>query len=145
MKYEKSCGVIPFYFDGKEVKVILIKQNNGVIGFPKGHVENSETEEVTALRECKEETNIAPLLISGFKEEISYYIPECDVNKTVVFFIGVVNDLSFKKQESEIDEIFSLTIQDALNIIPFEDTKALLKKAYDFFIDQQYKDNYSMK
>ena len=67
------------------------------------------------------------------------------MNKTVVFFIGVVNDLSFKKQESEIDEIFSLTIQDALNIIPFEDTKALLKKAYDFFIDQQYKDNYSMK
>ena len=43
----------------------------------------------------KEETNITPLLISGFKEEISYYITECDVNKTVVFFIGFVNELSF--------------------------------------------------
>ena len=44
MKKEKSCGVIPFCSIGNENRVILIKQNNGVVGFPKGHVEINETE-----------------------------------------------------------------------------------------------------
>lgn len=133
MKKEKSCGVIPFFSIGNEVRVILIKQNNGVVGFPKGHVEINETEEETALRECKEETNLTPTLIKGFKEEISYYMPEYDAYKTVVFFIGVVNDTSFKKQESEISDIVILNIKDALDVISFKDTKSLLKKAYKYF------------
>ena len=137
MKKEKSCGVIPFCSIGNENRVILIKQNNGVVGFPKGHVEINETEEETALRECKEETNLTPTLIKGFKEDISYYMPEYDAYKTVVFFIGVVKDVSFKKQESEISDIVILNIQDALDSISFKDTKSLLKKAYKYFIKMQ--------
>ena len=137
MKKEKTCGVIPFFSIGNEVRVILIKQNNGVVGFPKGHVETNETEEETALRECKEETNLTPTLIKGFKEEISYYMPEYDAYKTVVFFIGMVDDISFKKQESEISDIAVLNIQDALDAISFEDTKSLLKKAYKYFAKMQ--------
>ncbi|MBO5577580.1 MAG: NUDIX domain-containing protein [Bacilli bacterium] len=137
MKKEKSCGVIPFCSIGNENRVILIKQNNGVVGFPKGHVEINETEEETALRECKEETNLTPTLIKGFKKEISYYMPEYDAYKTVAFFIGVVKDISFKKQESEISDIVVLNIQDALDAISFKDTKSLLKKAYKFFAKMQ--------
>ena len=132
MKYEKSCGVIPFYFDDNELRVVLIKQNNGVIGFPKGHVEALESEEETALRECKEETNLSASIIEGFKEEISYYMPEYDVNKVVVFFVGLINDLSFSKQECEISDIYVLNAKEALKAISFEDTKKLLKKAVKF-------------
>ena len=57
-------------------------------------------------------------------------MPEYDAYKTVVFFIGVVKDISFKKQESEISDIVVLNIQDALDSISFKDTKSLLKKAY---------------
>lgn len=137
MKKEKSCGVIPFCSIGNEDRVILIKQNNGVVGFPKGHVEINETEEETALRECKEETNLTPTLIKGFRDEISYYMSEYDAYKTVVFFIGVVKDISFKKQESEISDIVVLNIQDALDAISFKDTKSLLKKAYKYFTKMQ--------
>lgn len=135
MKNEKSCGVIPFCFIDNQIKVILITQNNGVIGFPKGHVEINESEEQTALRECKEETNLSPSLVKGFREELSYYIPEYDVYKTVVFFLGMVNDISFQKQESEISDITILNIQEALEVISFEDTKNLLKKAYKYLIE----------
>ena len=134
MKNEKSCGVIPFCFIDNEIKVILITQNNGVIGFPKGHVEINESEEQTALRECKEETNLSPSLIKGFREETSYYIPEYDVYKTVVFFLGMVNDIYFQKQESEISDINILNIQEALEVISFEDAKSLLNKAYKYFL-----------
>ena len=54
MKYEKSCGCI--IIDNR--KVLLVKQTSGDWGFPKGHVENNETEIETAIRETKEETNI---------------------------------------------------------------------------------------
>lgn len=136
MKYEKSCGVIPFCFIGNEVKVVLIKQNNGIIGFPKGHVEENESEEETALRECQEETNLTASLVEGFREEISYYIQEYDVEKTVVFFVGFVKDLSLKRQESEISDVMLLSVKDALNAISYEDTKNLLNKAYKHFLDR---------
>lgn len=35
MKHEKSCGCIII----EDKKVLLIKQTNGIWGFPKGHVE----------------------------------------------------------------------------------------------------------
>ena len=132
MKNEKSCGVIPFFKQDGEWRVIIIKQNNGVVGFPKGHVENNETEEETALREVKEETNLTPTIIKGFREEISYYIPEYDVNKTVVVFVGLIDDISFTKQISEISDIYICSIEEALERINFEDTKKLFKKAIKF-------------
>lgn len=132
MKYEKSCGIIPLYIENNEIKVVLIKQNNGVIGFPKGHVENNETEKETALRECFEETNLEVSIIDGFKEEISYYMSEYDSYKTVVFFIGLIKCFKTKVQESEVSEIFLTTLEDAYNQISFEDTKLLLKKAQKF-------------
>lgn len=132
MKYAKSCGIIPIYIENNEIKVVLIKQNNGVIGFPKGHVENNETEKETALRECFEETNLEVSIIDGFKEEISYYMSEYDSYKTVVFFIGLVKCFKTKIQESEVSEIFLTTFEDAYNQISFDDTKLLLKKAQKF-------------
>ena len=38
MKKEISCGTITFYNN----KVLLIKQNRGYVGFPKGHMEEGE-------------------------------------------------------------------------------------------------------
>ena len=54
MKHEKSCGCIII----EDKKVLLIKQTNGIWGFPKGHVEENETELQTAEREVKEETGL---------------------------------------------------------------------------------------
>ena len=46
MKYEKSCGAVIFEGD----KVLVIQQVKGHWGFPKGHVEDGETEVETAIR-----------------------------------------------------------------------------------------------
>jgi 8-oxo-dGTP pyrophosphatase MutT (NUDIX family) len=111
---------------------LLIKQNNGVIGFPKGHVEKDETEVETALRECFEETNVKVDLKDGFREEISYYMEEFDAHKTVVFFLGQITDNNFKRQECEISEIMILNYVESLEKITFNDTKTLLTKAHTF-------------
>ena len=132
MKQEKSCGIIPFYLTNNKLHVLLVKQNNGVIGFPKGHVENNETEIETALRECKEETSLDVFQLNNFRTSISYYIPELDVMKEVVFFIGNIVKYEVKKQESEINDIFLVPINEAYDLISYEDTKEVLRQAIEY-------------
>ena len=132
MKQEKSCGIIPFYLTNNKLHVLLVKQNNGVIGFPKGHVENNETEIETALRECKEETSLDVFQLNKFRTSISYYIPELDVMKEVVFFIGNIVKYEVKKQESEINDIFLVPINEAYDLISYEDTKEVLRQAIEY-------------
>ena len=127
---EKSCGCI-IINDNNEVLLVYEKGRN-FWGFPKGHVEKGETEIETALRECHEETKAKPSIIDGFKEEISYYISEIDVYKTVVFFVGILTELSLEKQDSEISDIYIVPIKDAIRMIPFPDTRAILRKAQRF-------------
>lgn len=132
MKYEKSCGVIPFIIVDNNVLVLIIKQNNDVVGFPKGHTEPNESEEETAIRECLEETGLRPSIVEGSRLETSYYMPEYDAQKTVVFFVGIVKDINFRKQDSEISDIQIVSVTEAFNRITFDDTKKLLFKALEF-------------
>ena len=132
MKNEKSCGIIPIIIDEKKISVLIIKQNNGVVGFPKGHVEPNESEEETALRECLEETGLKAKIVEGYREEISYYMPEYDAQKTVVFFLGIIEHINIHKQDSEISDIRIVSVDEALRLISFDDTKQLLLMAIEY-------------
>ena len=83
MKYEKACGCVII----KEGKVLLIKDNHGNWGVPKGHVEKNETEIETAVRETKEETNIDVKIDESKRYVVEYKVGE-DIFKTVVYFIA---------------------------------------------------------
>ncbi len=132
MKYEKSCGVIPFVIENGIFKFLLVEQTNGVICFPKGHVENNENEYETAIRELKEETNIEVELLDGFREEMVYYMPEYDSTKTVVYFIGKMINFKYSMQESEITSIKLLNYEEAYNILQYDNIKEIFKKSYEF-------------
>lgn len=132
MRTEKSCGVIPFIEKENQLFVLLINQTNGVICFPKGHVEPNESEEETAIRECVEETNLKPTIVDGFREEISYFMPEYNANKVVVYFAAFVDPRNIEKQIKEIDDIYICSINEAYERISYEDTKNVLTKATEF-------------
>ena len=60
MTHEKSCGGIVYRKFHGNTEILLIKHvKSGYWSFPKGHVENGETEEETAKREIKEETGLS--------------------------------------------------------------------------------------
>lgn len=94
---EKSCGAIVF----NDNSVLIIEQFQGFFSFPKGHVEGNETEEETAIREVKEETNIDIEIISKKKYKINYKI-NGNIKKEVVFFLAKATSFKLKNQENEI-------------------------------------------
>lgn len=123
MKYEKSCGCIIIH----ENKVLLVQHNEGHWGFPKGHMEENETEVQTAIREVKEETNI-DVLVQENRRYVSEYYPKEDTFKQVVFFLATCKTKELKKQEAEIKSIEWLSFEDALKIVDHHDSKELLKQ-----------------
>ena len=123
MKHEKSCGCI-IIEDGK---VLLIKQTSGAWGFPKGHVEENETELQTAEREVKEETNI-DVKIDETKRYTMNYITDRGASKEVVLFLAKKIGGNLSRQESEILQIEWLNFEDAIKKLSYSNTKELLKE-----------------
>ena len=68
--YEKSWGAIVYEIRDHHKYFLLVKNKNGKHwGFPKGHIEVGETEEQTAKREIKEETNLDVKILHGFRKK----------------------------------------------------------------------------
>lgn len=57
LKDEHSALAIVLIKEKSQTKVMMIKNKNGWV-FPKGHIEENETEEDAAIRECYEESGI---------------------------------------------------------------------------------------
>ena len=132
MKHEKSCGVIVFTRKNGEIKYVVIESINGFYGFPKGHVENSETEKQTALREVFEEVGLKPNLIDGFRETVEYYIPSIDVQKEVVYFLGEFENQEITIQPNEIKCGYLLSSSEAVKLFTHQNNIELLTKADKF-------------
>ncbi|MBP0959094.1 MAG: NUDIX domain-containing protein [Oscillospiraceae bacterium] len=129
MQYEKSCGAIVYRKFHGNTEILLIKHvNSGHWSFPKGHVEEGETEEETALREVKEETGIDILVDTSFRETVQYY-PRKDTQKVVVYFLGKARNYDFVPQEEEIAAIKWVEIGNAAAMLTYENDKTIVAKA----------------
>ena len=128
MKKEKSCGAIAYRYLGGELYILMIQMNLGHWSFPKGHVEENEKEEETAIREVKEETNIDILIDKNFRE-VTTYSPMEDIMKDVVYFVGTPISNKLIPQEEEVSDVMWVHSEDALNIITYESDKNILLKA----------------
>ena len=102
MTYEKSAGVIPFRrtADGIEFLLLhsgMVRNPDAAWEFPKGSIEDGESEPEAALRELWEETQIkAVTLLPDFRDQVDYAYRRTGrlVQKTVVFFLGEIEDWS---------------------------------------------------
>lgn len=121
MKYEKSCGAIVV----EDGRVLLVKHNAGHWDFPKGHVEEGETEFETAIREVKEETNI-DIKIEKENKYISEYSPKENVMKTVIYFIGEKVGGEDKPQIEEVSDVEWLDVNKAIERITHQRSKEIM-------------------
>lgn len=129
MQYEKSCGAIVYRKFHGNVELLLIKNvSGGHWSFPKGHVENGETEEETALREIKEETGIDVVIHSDFRQVITY-APKKDISKDVIYFLARATTYDYIPQEEEISKIKWVEINHANSILSYDNDRQLVTKA----------------
>lgn len=125
MKYEKSCGAIVIQGE----KILIIQQAAGHWGFPKGHVEDGETEVETAIREIKEETNL-DVEIDESHRYVEHYSPKEGVEKDVVLFVAKMIGGEIKAQEEEVQKIKWLSYEEAIQTITYDNSRSVLKKAW---------------
>jgi 8-oxo-dGTP pyrophosphatase MutT (NUDIX family) len=125
MKNEKACGAVI----KKDQKILMVFQNNGFWGFPKGHVEENETEIETARREILEETGVVAHINEKNRFEFSYDILDKNIHKIVVLFTAeVIDDSNFKKQDAEISELRWVDISEVEKMLTFEDWREVWRK-----------------
>lgn len=119
---EKSCGAIVIDNDC----VLLVKHNAGHVSFPKGHVEDGETERETAIREVKEETGLDVEVDINYRYTTNYS-PKPGVSKDVIFFLGKVVGGEIKPQIEEVSEVKLVPLDEALDMIHFDDMKEIYR------------------
>ena len=128
MKYEKSCGAIVYTnINGK--RLYLIEQMlGGHWGVPKGHIEENEKEEETALREIKEEVGLDVIIDTGFRA-VETYSPKAGVIKDVVYFVAYSKSMDTAMQVEEVRDIKWVEMNEAIGLIEFQDMQEIIMKA----------------
>ncbi len=131
MQHEKSCGAIVYRKFHGNIELLLIKnQNGGHWSFPKGHVEEGETEEQTAVREIMEETGIEVMLDTSFRRVITYS-PKKETTKDVIYFLAKAVTYDYTPQEEEIAQIKWVEINHAASILSYDNDRQLVVQAKD--------------
>ena len=133
MKYVKVCGAVVFTKKDNEIFYVIVKSKEGVWGFPKGHNESNESEEQTAIREIKEETNLDVKIIKGFRVTGEYKVPdEKDTIKNLVLFLAEYKNQLITFQKEELQDAKLMNFNEAINSFKYENLKKFLKKADEF-------------
>lgn len=132
MRREKSCGAVVYRKRKKGIQILLICHKKGKHwSFPKGHVENNETEIETAVREIREETGLEVIIDERFREQISYKLPYGNI-KDVVYFAAEENGGILKCQEEEVCAMGWFSPHNAMAKISHESSRKILRSFFDF-------------
>ncbi|EQB86195.1 8-oxo-dGTP pyrophosphatase MutT (NUDIX family) [Clostridium punense] len=133
MQYEVSSGAVVFTRKDNAIYFVIVKSLEGFYGFPKGHIEGNETEEEAALREIYEEVGIKTQILPGFRTTDEYPISnEKDVIKKIIYFVSEYDNQQLCCQEKELEGVYLMTYEEAMNVFQFESSKRILNEAKEF-------------
>jgi 8-oxo-dGTP pyrophosphatase MutT (NUDIX family) len=102
---ERSAGAVVFRTPKKGTRLFVLLLNAGRWDFPKGNVEDGETELQTVIREVGEETGLKGItIVPGFRKVIEYLYRRDgkNIHKQVVYLLAEADDdkvkISFEHQ-----------------------------------------------
>ena len=134
---DKSCGLVLL----NSGKVLLLRHSStsshegGHWDFPKGHIDEGESEIQTALRELEEETGIAYTnVIAGFRDTITYTFSggQEQIGKEVVFFLATTKENKVTLSHEHIDYSW-LDFDSAFSRLTYDNARQVLRNAIEFY------------
>ncbi len=135
-----SCGAVVYRRTPDGPSYILLQYGARHWDFPKGHVEEGETEERTTVRETEEETGITDLrFIPGFRQVIrySYRHGEQRVRKEVVYRLARTQSPPEAVRLSDEHIGFAwLSYKEAMRSLTFHNAKRVLQAAHHHLLKQ---------
>ncbi len=126
---ERSAGFI--LFRNERGRRYLLLDYGRHWDYPKGHLKKGETDLEAAERELREETGLEPSRVApGFAREIRYFFRSGKklIDKTVVFFIGEVEDDRVKLSDEHVDYAW-LDFESAIDRLTYPNAKEILRAA----------------
>lgn len=127
---ERSAGAVVYRLVG-EGRMYLLLLNAGRWDFPKGGVEEGESEVQTVVREVKEETGLKEIkLVPGFRKAVEYFYRRDgkNIHKQVAYLLALARDgrvkISFEHQG-----FGWFPYHEALQRASYENSKMTLREA----------------
>ena len=132
MKREKSCGGVVYKMENGVPHFVLIKhRKGGHWAFPKGHMEQGDSQRATARREIREETGVTGKFIKGFRRSVSYII-RGTIHKEVVYFLYEISpDSVIVKQEEDLGEAEFVPESEVMAKLTYENDKITFSRALE--------------
>ena len=137
---EVSSGIMVYRVnDQGEREYLFLVRREGFLDFPKGHIEEGETEISAAKRETLEETGLNVDPIPGFRHEMDYWFSHRDqkVRKRVIMFVGKVDGQQSPTISHEHMGFVWMKYEDALRSLSYENQKNMLTEVERFLSGQQ--------
>jgi len=133
MHRETSAGAVVFRPCAPRLYLIL-HYEEGHWDFPKGHMEEGESEEETARREIREETGIEDIVfVDGFRGSLEYLYRRDGKSwhKDVVLFLATARTGQVRLSDEHIGYAW-LPFEEALIRLTYENARNVLMEAESF-------------
>jgi 8-oxo-dGTP pyrophosphatase MutT (NUDIX family) len=127
-----SGGVVYRKVDGQACEVALVyRKRHDDWSLPKGHIEEGETQEETALREVKEETGLDARITQSLGEVVYFYRRRNGdlVRKTVYHFLMEALSDEFGSPNWEVSESRWVPIAEAQTLLTYKNDAGVVAKA----------------
>lgn len=140
MKKEFSAGFVVFFEnENKNIEYLLLNYPRGYWDFPKGKLEQGESNLEAAIRELKEETGLEVEQIEGFEHTIKYFFKNQigePVDKQVIFFLGKskTKDVIISYEHKDFEWF---TYNEAYELVTYKNAKELIFAANKFLINKK--------
>jgi mutator protein MutT len=137
---ETSAGGLVVDADRRHAVLIGRLDRHGRLlwSLPKGHIEDGETVEQTAVREVKEETGITARVLTSLGTIDYWFVAERRrVHKTVHHFLLEAIGGELSDEDVEVTEVAWVPVTDLESRLAYTDERALVRKAFELFQDEE--------
>ncbi|MEC3974633.1 NUDIX hydrolase [Amycolatopsis sp. H20-H5] len=137
---ETSAGGLVMDADRQNAALIGRLDRHGKLlwSLPKGHIEDGETVEQTAMREVREETGISARVLQPLGTIDYWFVAERRrVHKTVHHFLLEATGGELSDEDIEVTEVAWVPVTELETTLAYSDERRLVRKAKELFDREQ--------